>query len=236
VIFKQKNVDITIILRKKPSTMKAFIILTLTFFFSISALSQSREAIIQDSIATGQNYFERITFNLAGGVFIPQGQLQRYFGVSPVIEFNFNLPINPKKSIDIVGQFIIPSQTEKFTFIRTIDTVQAKSQFMFNFFAKFNKSLKMTETSQLKAFLGIGVSTISTDARNPFYSGEEGEFKYEFISALLIAPGIDYTFRMSKNSHLLVGINYQYSPYRLEGALRENIGSSAIIPRIQFTF
>ena len=131
---------------------------------------------------------------------------------------------------------MIPNQVENFTYIRTIDTIQAKSQLMFNIFVKLNKSLKTTEKSELKAFLGLGASTITTNARNPFYSGAEGESKYEFISALLITPGIDYTFRISQKSKLVVGINYQYSPYKLEGALQENIGSSAIIPKLQFRF
>ena len=152
------------------------------------------------------------------------------------MEFNVNFPINKTKSIDLTGQFIFPNQVEDFAFVRTIDTVQAQGQMMFNIFLKFNKTVKTTRKGILKAFLGVGASTITTNARNPFYSGQEDENKYEFVSALLIAPGIDYKFKLKKNAKLAIGINYQYSPYRLEGALREDIGSSAIVPRIQFTF
>lgn len=217
--------------------MKKATLILVTFLFSFQLFGQAKkDSYSVDTIPHTKDYFDEITFNLGGGVFIPQGELKRYFGAGPVLEFNLNFPINKTKSIDLLGQFIIPNQVQDFAFIRTIDTVRAKSQMMFNFFAKFNKTLKLTQKGELKAYLGVGISTITTDARNPFYSGAENENKYEFISALLIAPGINYKFRISDNSKLAIGINYHYSPYRLEGALRENIGSSAIIPRLLFTF
>lgn len=217
--------------------MKQITFFLFAILFSTQLFAQvEKDSTTIDTISPSKDYFDKTSFNLGAGVFIPQGDLKRYFGAGPVLEFNLNFPIDKTKSIDLVGQFIIPNQVEDFTFIRTIDTVRAKSQMMFNFFAKFNKTLKLTQKGELKAYLGIGVSTITTDARNPFYSGAENESKYEFISALLIAPGIDYKFRLGTNSKLAIGINYHYSPYRLEGALQENIGSSAIIPRVLFTF
>ena len=59
----------------------------------------------------------------------------------PVLEVNANFPIKSGKSIDAVLQFIVPNQQDDFLFIRTIDTIQAKSTFMFNAFARFNKSI-----------------------------------------------------------------------------------------------
>lgn len=217
--------------------MKKTAITIITLLLSIHIIAQEENSTsVKDSILPTKDYFDQITFNLGGGVFIPQGKLQQYFGAGPMLEFNFNFPINKSKSIDVVGQFILPNQVEDFAFARTIDTVTAKSQMMFNFFAKFNKTLKSTENGKLKIYLGAGVSTITTNARNPFYSGAEDENKYEFISALLIAPGFDYKFRLSDNAKMAIGVNYHYSPYRLEGALQEDIGSSAIVPRIQLTF
>lgn len=217
--------------------MKKTAIIIITLFVSIHIIAQEENSSsMKDSILPTKDYFDKITFNLGGGVFIPQGRLQQYFGAGPMLEFNFNFPINKSKSIDLVGQFVLPNQVEDFAFVRTIDTVTAKSQMMFNFFAKFNKTLKSTEKGKLKAYLGVGISTITTNARNPFYSGAEDENKYEFISAILIAPGFDYKFKISQNAKLAIGVNYHYSPYRVEGALQEDIGSSAIVPRIQFTF
>lgn len=217
--------------------MKNTAIIIVSFFLSFQLFAQVEyNSPLNDTIPNDQDYFDSVTFNLGGGVFIPQGRLQQYFGTGPFLEFNFNFPIDKSKSIDVVGQFVLPNQVEDFAFARTIDTVTAKSQMMFNFMAKFNKTLKSTENSKLKAFLGVGISTITTNARNPFYSGAEDENKYEFISAILIAPGFDYKFRISENAKIAVGVNYHYSPYRLEGALQEDIGSSAIVPRIQLTF
>ena len=221
----------------KQFDMKKTAIIIISFFLSLQLLGQvDYKSPLNDTIPNDEDYFDRVTFNLGGGVFIPQGRLQQYFGTAPLLEFNFNFPIDKSKSIDIVGQFVLPNQVEDFAFVRTIDTVTAKSQMMFNFIAKFNKTLKSTENSKLKIYLGAGISTITTNARNPFYSGAEDENKYEFISAILIAPGIDYKFRVSDNAKLAIGVNYHYSPYRLEGALQEDIGSSAIVPRIQLTF
>lgn len=213
-----------------------FFICAFLFYFQLFAQSEKSSIDTLSTKRSTQDYFNKITFNIGGGIFIPQGELKRYFGTAPVLELNLNFPINKTKSLDLVGQIIIPNQVEDFTFIRTIDTVNAKSKMMFNFFAKFNKTLKQTSKGTLKAYLGVGVSTITTDARNPFYSGAENENKYEFISALLIAPGIDYIFKMGEHSKLAIGFNYQYAPYKLEGGLREDIGSAAIVPRVAFTF
>lgn len=217
--------------------MKKTAITLISFFLSIYLFAQVEyESPLHDSIPNNKDYFDRVTFNLGGGVFIPQGKLQQYFGTGPLLEFNFNFPIQPDKSIDVAAQFILPNQQENFAFARTIDTVTAQSQMMFNFFAKFNKTLNSTKNSKLKVFLGAGISTITTNARNPFYSGAEDENKYEFISAILIAPGFDCKFQLSDNAKMAIGVNYHYSPYRLEGALQEDIGSTAIVPRIQLTF
>ena len=128
--------------------MKKTAIIIITLFTSLQLLGQAEyNSTLNDSIPKEKDYFDRITFNLGGGVFIPQGRLQQYFGTGPMLEFNFNFPINKSKSIDIVGQFVLPNQVEDFAFVRTIDTVTAKSQMMFNFFGKFNKILKSTDSN-----------------------------------------------------------------------------------------
>ena len=182
------------------------------------------------------DFFESINFKIGAGVFIPNGNLKDYFGTSPLIEMSFGFPFSFKKSIDVVFQFGIPTQHKEFQFIRNIDTVSAKTNMMFNAFLKFKKQVFRRANKDLKLYFGIGVSTITTDARNLFYSGQEGENKYEFISSILIAPGFDYTFQFKNEDCITFGINYQYSPYKTEGALQDNIGSSGFIPRILFSF
>ena len=137
--------------------MKNISLILLTFLFSFQIIAQTEQnGSIKDSIQPNEDYFDRITFNLGGGVFIPQGELKRYFGTGPLLELNFNFPINKNKSIDIVGQFIIPNQVEEFAFIRTIDTVRAKSQMMFNFLGKFNKTIKTTLRGEFKSVFRLG--------------------------------------------------------------------------------
>jgi len=42
-------------------------------------------------------FFEEINFKIGAGVFIPNGNLKDYFGVSPVIEMSFGFPFKLKK-------------------------------------------------------------------------------------------------------------------------------------------
>lgn len=208
--------------------------------FSAVLMGQNLNNIRKDSISTANtssdDYFNKVRLTLGGGIFIPQGLLSEYFESAPTFEFNLNFPIKQNKSIDFVGQIIIPNQSQDFTYIRTIDTIQAKATMMLNLFIKLKKKLNSSKNSTLMGYVGIGVSTINTDARNPFYSGQEGENKYEFISALLLAPGIDYTMKIRNRTEITLGINYHYAPYKTEGALRQRIGHSAIIPKLLFTF
>jgi len=107
---------------------------------------------------------------------------------------------------------------------------------MFNVFLKFKKQVFERKNRNLNLYFGLGISTLTTNARNPFYSGEDGENKYEFISSILIAPGFDYTFQFENEDCISVGVNYHYSPYKTEGALQDNIGSSGFILRILYSF
>ncbi|WP_299338489.1 hypothetical protein [uncultured Psychroserpens sp.] len=181
-------------------------------------------------------YVKTITVNFGTGVFIPQGKLQRYFGNAPLFELNANFPLKKGKSIDGVFQFVIPNQQDDFLYLRTIDTVQAKSTLMFNLFLRFKKSMYNSQKSKVDFGLGIGASTITTDARNPFYSGEDDENKYELITAFLLMPGVELKHKFSEHTEFTFSFDLQYSPYKIEGALREDIGTLALIPKISYRF
>lgn len=183
------------------------------------------------------DYFEKIIFKLGTGIFIPHGNLNTYFGVSPLFEVNMNFPIKNKKSIELVLQFAVPNQKQSFRYIRTIDTLNVKSKMMINFFINFKKSIYKSSKSSVNLSLGIGASTIRTDARNPSYTGKkEEEEKYEMISSILFSPGVNWQYKFSPKTKITFGFNLQYAPYKVEGALRENIGSLGIIPKILYTF
>lgn len=207
----------------------------LVFGFSINAQNDAMDA--PNSVyETEYTYVNQLSIKLGVGLFIPQGELQNYFGNAPLFELSANFPFKRRKSIDAVFQFIVPNQQDEFLFLRTIDTIEAKSTFMFNAFLRFKTHIYQNNTSKINLGLGLGVSTIITNARNPYYSGEQGERKYEYISALLLMPGIEWCYRFSGETELTVGIDFQYAPYKMEGALREDIGAMALIPKIMYRF
>jgi hypothetical protein len=182
-------------------------------------------------------YFKSITFKIGGGVLLPQGKLQDYFGPSPVLELSLDFPVTKTKSLELALQFVIPDQKQSFLFVRTMDTIQAKASFMFNPMLRFKKNLSQNVNSQLHLSLGVGASVIKTDARNPFYTGDNQDIeKYEVVTAFLIAPGLDYVKTFRSNEALTFSLGLNYSPYKIEGALQENIGGISLIPRIRYSF
>ncbi len=182
------------------------------------------------------NPFDNATFAIGGGIFMPQGKLANYFGTAPFLELSANFPLRRKRAIGLTLQVVIPNQKDDFLYRRTIDTIQVKSTMMLNFTVDFKKSLHASTKGNLELKLGLGVSAITTDARNPFYSGEEGEEKYETISSVLFSPGLQYQHEFNENSKFIIGISVNYAPYKVEGAVREDIGGLAFVPKIAYVF
>jgi len=166
--------------------------------------------------------FENATLSLGGGVFMPQGKLANYFGTAPFFEISGDFPLRRKRA--------------NFLYRRTIDTIQVKSTMMINFIVDFKKSLHTSAKGNLELKLGLGVSGITTDARNPFYSGEDGEEKYEIVGAILFSPGFEYRHEFNENTKITIGVSVHYAPYKVEGAVRENIGGLALVPKIAYVF
>lgn len=205
-----------------------FSILTLLLFFAFTMQAQNDS----DKFDPLNN----TTFAIGGGVFMPQGKLANYFGTAPFLELSGNLLLRRKRAIGLTLQVVIPNQKDDFLYRRTIDTIQVKSTMMLNFTVDFKKSIYTSATGNLELKLGLGVSAITTDARNPFYSGEEGEEKYETISSVLFSPGLDYRHQFNPNSTFVVGLSINYAPYKVEGAVREDIGALAFVPKITYVF
>lgn len=184
-----------------------------------------------------QGYFKRITFKIGGGVLLPQGDLKDYFDISPLLELSLDFPVTETKSLELALQFVIPDQKEAFKYVRAIDTIQVKTSFVFNPMLRFKKNLSTSETSQLHLGLGVGASIIKTDARNPFYTGDNNnDKKYELVTALLVSPSLDYVKTFRNNEQLTFSFGMNYSPYKVEGSLQENIGSIGLTPRIMYSF
>ncbi|RKE98348.1 hypothetical protein [Ichthyenterobacterium magnum] len=216
--------------------MKHYIFILLSVSIYNSMFSQKDSIYVKNNDDIFIDYFKGVTVNGGVGLFLPQRDLNNYFGIAPVIEIDVNFPIKEKTSIDLGLQFIIPNQKESFTYIRTIDTLDVKSQYMFNFFVRYKKRINQNLKSDLNFNIGLGVSTIATDARNPFFEGEKDQKKYEMVSAILVLPGFEYKCKFSKEATFIIGLDLQYSPYKIEGSVREDIGSIALIPKILYRF
>ena len=226
---------------KNNNLNRVRIVLSLFFFISASIFVFSQN----DSIKKQTNnyykdpvaeYFKKVRFRIGGGVLIPQSGLKDYFGNSPMIELSTVFPLKRKKSLELAVQFVIPNQKKSFQYVTTLETVDAKATFMFNPMLRFKKHLLSTYKSDLNISLGLGASILRTDARNPFYEGKENDKKYEIITSFLASPGIEYTHKFANKEHISIGLNFQYSPYKIEGALQEDIGSFFYVPRIAYKF
>ncbi|CAM1372152.1 hypothetical protein [Tenacibaculum xiamenense] len=200
------------------------LILIIGLMFSVGTFSQEREFYRSPSIKGGT------------GIFIPQGKLTKYFGVSPYFEITVDIPFFNRDILGISVQCAVPRQKDNFTYIRTIDTIKTRSTFMLNLVANLKKRVIETSKKRLDLNFGIGVSGIQTDARNPDFSGEKSQNKYEMVSSLLINPSIEFTKKMKSSNELTFAFGLQYSPYKIEGAIQEDIGGLALIPKLIYLF
>lgn len=218
--------------------MKNIMISIAVFSFCVlaSAQSENNEIRTEQHTVKLEDYMREVSYKIGVGVLMPKDGIKEYFDVSPMLDLSLNFPLKNKKYIDFTLQFVIPNQVDTFTYARPIDTIQAKGTLMVNAFLKFKKDIIQTNTSRFNIGLGIGISNVTTDARNPFYRGNEEEEKYENFTALLVSPGIELAKIFKRNDEITIGLSFQYSPYKIEGALQENIGALFLVPKIAYRF
>jgi len=219
--------------------MKTQIItITILFLFVSKGLSQN-DSIISSTAYNDpyKAYFKTITFKIGGGLLLPQGQLKDYFGASPLVELSLDFPVTERKSLELALQFVVPNQNNAFEYARLTDTVQTKATFMFNPMLRFKTNLSRSTSNKLLLGIGLGASVLSTDARNTdFFDTSEDRSKYEIITAFLVSPSLDYVKTFKNNNEFTFSLALNYSPYKIEGALQEDIGSVALLPRILYSF
>lgn len=155
---------------------------------------------------------------------------------SPFVEIGLVFPIVDRKSYEFSAQFAIPTQEEAFLFEQVDETVQGRSTFMINILMKLKKHIIHTEVSDFNFSFGLGVSHVLTDIRNPYYKGKEGDEKYESITSILMSPGFEYVRRVNSFDVLSFGLAVQISPYKIEGAVKEDIGAIFLVPKIAYSF
>lgn len=208
--------------------MKRFILITSLFIsFTINAQEKSTD--------TQKKFYSKVTAGT--GVFIPQGKLQHFLGISPYFEVHIGAPFLLFPNFGFGFQFAVPNQQQDFLYQSIFEENQnVKATYMANIVFNFRKRFAETQTSAFEFRLGIGASGLQTDLRNPRYTGKEDEKKYEMISTLVVNPNIEYIRKFKDKSALNFALALQYSPYKIEGAIQEDIGGFAIIPKILFTF
>jgi hypothetical protein len=178
-------------------------------------------------------------FEIGGGLFIPQGKLATFIKPSPFIGVEIYIPTKRNKSITIVSQFVLPSQEDRFIIENpnAIDQIEAvRSSLIINTFLRFSQNLNSIDSaSKLELGLGVGISTMLVQTPFSFFN-DEGENANRGLVSFLIAPGLHWKFKPTKNSDLTIGADLQYSPYKLKGALEQDLGGLAISPKILYRF
>ena len=153
------------------------------------------------------------------------------------MELSLDFPVTEKKSLELALQFVIPDQRNEFEYARIEDTVQIKSTFLFNPMLRFKKNFSQSDSKKILLGIGLGASVITTNARNTdFFDDSDDRKKYEVVNAFLISPSLDYVKMFKNNNEFTFSLGLNYSPYKIEGALQEDIGSIAITPRILYSF
>jgi hypothetical protein len=220
--------------------MRTIVIACAFFLLSINLIAQNDSIVKRpnyNSYNIFNDYWKRVTFKIGGGMLMPQGRLKKYFNTSPLIELSVDFPVTDSKSLELALQFVVPEQRQGFEYVRLTDTIQTKGAFLFNPMLRFKKNLIKSDHKKLLLSLGLGASVITTDARNTdFFDTSDDRKKYEVITAFLISPSLSYAKTFKNNNEFTFSIGLNYSPYKIEGALQEDIGSIAITPRIMYSF
>lgn len=178
-------------------------------------------------------------FEIGGGFYIPQGTLARYIKPSPFINIDIYIPTLRNKSITAVFQFVIPTQGDPFVLQNpdVIDQLEAvRSNFIINTFLRFSQNLTSIDSNhKLELGLGVGISTMIVQTPFSFFNNDDQNAGRGLV-AFLAAPGLHWKCKPTENTDLTIGIDLQYSPYRLKGALEQDIGGLAYTPKILYRF
>ncbi len=215
--------------------MKYVITISIIFMFSLSLLGQN------DSIQPNKSYryydkfndyWSTVTFKIGGGMYLPQGKLKNYFKPSALFELSLDFPVTDSKSLELALQFIIPEQIELFQYLQNNENIEAEASLIVNPMLRFKKDLSQSKVSKFILGLGIGASVISTTQKSSLSDEDEN---YE-ITAFLVTPSLDYVKSFKNKEQLTFSLGLHYSPYKIEGALQEKIGSIALMPRLLYSF
>ncbi|MBV7269231.1 hypothetical protein [Winogradskyella luteola] len=214
---------------KNLITTCLFLLFCLNLVAQNDSIPQERGYNYHDSF---NDYWRTVTFKIGGGVFMPLGELKKYFNTSPLVELSLDFPVTDNKSIELALQFVIPKQRIPFQYVRDNEDIEAEASLLINPLVRFKKVLGNPNSSKFILGLGIGASVISSNQK---VNSSNNEDTYE-ITSFLVAPSLDYVKSFKNNEQLTLSFGIHYSPYKIRGAIQEDIGSIALTPRILYSF
>jgi hypothetical protein len=190
----------------------------------------------QNSLDSFGSAIEQARVTIGGGMFMPMGKLSRYYGPSPFFELAVDYEVRGQKAIGMTFQAIFPDQRNEFVLQQINDTIDAKSTLILNFTFDFKKTLKTYPNGKLEVKLGVGGSIVTTDARNPLFRRDNEESRYEHFGSILFTPAFEYRHRFSKHAQFVFGLGINFTPYRVDNAVEDDIGGFALMPKIAYIF
>ncbi|MEM6686482.1 MAG: hypothetical protein AAF617_11930 [Bacteroidota bacterium] len=199
---------------------------------------QSPNDTVQSQNAANQSglHIEKSRITLGGGMFLPLGKLNQYIGSSPYFEFVADVELKGQKSYGFTFQAVIPNERDEFMFRHANDTLRGEATVILNFTFDFKKTLKTSPKSKLEIKFGAGFSWINTNARNPAFTRDNDEPRFESIGALLLVPSLEYTYKISEHAEFIFGLGLSYAPYRMDSSLINYIGGLALMPKLGYVF
>lgn len=215
------------------------IVMSLCTYMMLAQSDLSKPKTITNEYWEYEKEWQRPKFEIGGGLFIPQGQLATFVKPSPFIDINVYFPSRRNKSIVAVFQFIRPSQEDRFIVQNPDDINQVEAvstDFIVNSFLSFNQNLTSENSkSRVELGLGVGISTMIVQTPFSFFNNDDRNASRGLVS-FLIAPGLHWKFAPTENTHITIGADVQYSPYKLKGAIEQDIGGLAILPKVLYRF
>ena len=146
-------------------TVCTFMLLSLAVFQGLEAQELEIKTQTKDSINTITPYSMQMEegteprYSVGAGLFIPQGTLENYIGVSPLVEVALHIPALRNHAFDLAVQFVIPNQAQEFIIPTASGNQIGESFFMSNYLMRFNKNLLAEDKKQrLEIGLGLGIT------------------------------------------------------------------------------
>ncbi len=221
--------------------MKYFLILL--FLMGLLRVN-AQDAIVRDPAG--------LFISFSPGIWVPVGNLKRTFGSSP--KLNFGLGAQGKKvKLQIVGEIVFNGGNQPFNYAsKDTSFVSGQNLTMGSLGLQVGRMKKLSATSYLEKFVGMGYSSISMDVKklksectgsdnHVWHFGEnncEGSSKYNFqsLESFYVTAGVGLQKIIFRKRVLGVQAAYRFTPYSWFGKVEKGFGDSVVSTSINFRF